>query len=235
MVEILNKFVNNNGVTIHYLESKPEEDNNKVPLIYIPGMLGMAEQFQDEMNKFNNRKCISISLRGCGRSSNPYTGYSFNDQYSDVEAVLNACDFDSFYLMAYSMGVPYAINATLKHSDKIKGLIILDYPPRIPQPPKGWAEYLISNGEIEQSKKHVVNGIENELKETSFINQLKKIVCPVLIIRGLKEGSLLKKHFLEEYKNHLKNVEIIEFEHSGHNLWETEYKRLFQEVEDFMQ
>lgn len=235
MIEILDKYVNNNGVTIHYLESKPTIKNIEVPLIYVPGMLGTAEQFQDEMNELDNRKCISISLRGCGRSSAPYTGYSFSDQYSDIEAVINACNFDAFYLVAYSMDVPYAINASLKHPNKIKGLIILDYPPRIPQPPKGWTEHLILNDGIEQVKKHVATGIENELKEVNFVDRLGKIKCPVLIIRGLKEGSLLKESFLEEYKNRLRHVEIIELEDSGHNLWETEYERLLNEIESFME
>lgn len=236
LVKFVDNQVNNNGVIIHYLESKSESEiNQKSPLVYIPGMLGFAEQFLDEMNEFKPRKCVAMSLRGCGKSSVPLTGYSFDDHFSDVEAVINNCGVSEFYLMAYSMGVPYAINAALKQPDKIKGLIICDYPPRMPQLPKDWVQKVLSNSVVEKSKKHFVTALQQELKETDLTNQLDHIKCPVLVIRGLKEDAMLKNKYLEEYKDRLINLEIVEFKDSGHQLWIPNYERFINVIKDFME
>lgn len=141
MVTIIDNYVDNRDLQIHYLESLPQtKGKDKIPLIYIPGMLDYAENFKREMQDFETRKVISISLRGCGKSSAPLSGYSFEDHYSDVEAVINNSNLNEFYLLAYSMSVPYAINASLSYPNKVKGLIIGDYPSRISKPPKGWAK-----------------------------------------------------------------------------------------------
>jgi len=85
-------------------------------------MLGQAENFKREMQDFKTRKVISISLGGCGKSSAP-CGYLFDNHYSDVEAVIEDSDLYGFYLMAYLIGVPYAINASLNYPNKVNGRI----------------------------------------------------------------------------------------------------------------
>ena len=113
MTKLVDHFVDNNGVLVNYLESLI--DSNQTPLLYIPGMLGSAEQFEDEMKALDERKCYSISLRGNGKSTAPEAGYSFAEQFNDLEAVIKGLDIDQFYLMSYSMGVPYAVQAAIKN------------------------------------------------------------------------------------------------------------------------
>lgn len=86
-------------------------------------MLEQAENFKREMQDFKTRKVISIRLRGWGKSSAPLSGYSFENHYSDVEAVFEDSHLDGFYLMAYLIGVPYAINASLNYPNKVNGRI----------------------------------------------------------------------------------------------------------------
>ncbi len=82
MTKLVDHFVDNNGVLVNYIESLI--DSNHPPLLYIPGMLGSAEQF------------------------------------TDLEAVIKALDIDQIYLMSYSMGVPYAVQAAIKYPQKLK-------------------------------------------------------------------------------------------------------------------
>jgi pimeloyl-ACP methyl ester carboxylesterase len=123
-MSIRESAVKNKDVRIHYLVK--DSESNLTPLVYIPGMLGSAEVFVSEMESLSPRKCISISLRGRGKSDVPSTGYSLIDHVSDIESVVNDCNLNKFVLMAYSMGVPYAIEFVAKNSSLIEGLIILE-------------------------------------------------------------------------------------------------------------
>lgn len=181
MVNVKEKFTTNGNVLIHFLESEVEGDST--PLIYIPGILGSANNFENEMNSLEPRKSISIILRGCGKSSVPLTGYSFDDHYSDLRAVIEEIELKEYYIMAYSMSVPYAIQAAIDYSDKVKGLIIGDYPARISNVPEGWAKKVIESNFVDESKQNSVVGIERELKLIDLTEQLNDIKSPVLVIR----------------------------------------------------
>ena len=186
------------------------------------------------MEAFNDRKSYSISLRGNGKSAAPETGYSYEEQFTDLEAVIKDLKVEEFYLMSYSMGVPYAVQASIKYPQKIKGLIICDYSPSIPKIPSGWAQSLIENDRIATDRRHVVKAIESELKSVDLTEELDKIQCPVLVMKGLKEGSLLKDEKLEEYRNRLENLKIVEFENSGHELWHPDVEYFRDTIQNFM-
>ena len=188
-------------------------------------------------SRANRSRCASYSWpAGCGngKSTAPEAGYSFAEQFTDLEAVIKGLDIEQFYLMSYSMGVPYAVQAAIKYPQKLKGLIICDYSARIPQVPNGWAQNLIDNDKIEPERAHVVKAIERELKSVDLTEELNQIQCPVLVMRGLKEGSLLKDAKLEEYKNRLNHLEIIEFENSGHELWHPDVEYFRDTIQAFM-
>lgn len=74
------------GVRIHYLDSGEEKDPARLPLMYIPGSLGSAEDFRAEMEKLLPRHTIAVSWRGAGKSDAPERGYTLEDQVADAEA-----------------------------------------------------------------------------------------------------------------------------------------------------
>ncbi|MBD8031971.1 MULTISPECIES: alpha/beta fold hydrolase [Solibacillus] len=59
------KFTNT-GINIHYIETN-DHVPDLLPLVYIPGALGNAEQFIEETKSFFPRHCISLNLRGRGK------------------------------------------------------------------------------------------------------------------------------------------------------------------------
>ncbi|MBI2267172.1 MAG: alpha/beta fold hydrolase, partial [Armatimonadetes bacterium] len=97
-------WAQNAGTRLHYLESGGEEDPSLTPVVFIPGMLGAAEDFSQTMHSLSPRQCVALSLRGRGNSDSPDGGYAFQDHVSDIGAVLAHLNLKRFCLMAYSMG-----------------------------------------------------------------------------------------------------------------------------------
>ncbi|MBE4909886.1 alpha/beta hydrolase [Bacillus luteolus] len=229
---LLERFAKNNNISIHYLESM-DLNFDLIPLVYVPGVLGFAEQFEDEMKVLTPRRCIS--LRGRGKSDAPLKGYNLEQHVSDIKSVVENSGIKEYYLMAYSMGVPYAIKFASENPKQIKGLILCDYQARYPSIPESWVEGVISRGYIKEDRHHVVRGIQLDSKETYLMDELKKITCPVLVIKGGTEQSLLKNDATEKYKSHLRNVQIVEFSDSGHELWIPDYDRFMNKIGQFLE
>ena len=71
--------------------------------------------------------------------------------------------------------------------------------------------------------------------EVLLWDSLNRIECPVLILRGGPSDSLLTTERAEMYRQDLKNVEIIVFEESGHELWKPDYNRFISTIQGFLQ
>lgn len=229
-MKVYDKYVDNGGVKIHYLDSKDLLTRQKV-LIYIPGLLGDADQFRDEMEQFSDYRCLAISLRGCGKSDSPQSGYSFKEQCSDIEAVITDACVTNFSILAYSMGVPYAIDIAKKYSDKVTKVILGDYPAKMPTLSKDWLNQTSQNL---PEKGEILKKIYDELEMIDLSEGLRHIKCPVLVIQGKKKGAKLTDKALDVYKNYLSNVTIETFEESGHVLWQPDYQRFIDVVKSFL-
>lgn len=224
----------NEDISIHYLEST-DNSPDLTPLVYVPGALGFAEHFQDEMRILSPRHCLSLSLRGNGKSDAPLEGYSLEDHVSDIESVINESHLKGYCLMAYSMGVPYAIKHASNSPEHIKGIIICDYPAKYPSIPESWVDTVLSKGFMKEDRQHVVRGIQRDSKEVELWEDLQRIKCPVLVIKGGTNNSLLKEKATEKYINCLSNVNVVEFSDSGHELWKPDYNRFIKTVTEFLE
>ena len=86
MLTIKEYWVKNNGVRINYLDS--ELVNKHIPLFFFPGMLTTAQDYVEDIKVMAPRRCLSLSLRGRGKSDTPVSGYALDDHVSDIEAVV---------------------------------------------------------------------------------------------------------------------------------------------------
>jgi pimeloyl-ACP methyl ester carboxylesterase len=232
-MSVSDRYSLNKNISIHYLEST-DYSSDLTPLVYIPGALGFAEHFENEMGILSPRHCLSISLRGNGKSDAPLSAYSLEDHVSDINAVIKESRLKDYCLMAYSMGVPFAIKQASNCPEHIKGLIICDYPAKYPTIPESWVDTVLSKGYVKEERQHVVRAIQKESKEVELWEDLQRIKCPVLIIKGGTNNSLLKEWATEKYKNNLSNVNVVEFSDSGHELWIPDYDRFIKTVTDFL-
>jgi pimeloyl-ACP methyl ester carboxylesterase len=228
------EWVYNHGVRLHYLDSGPQVSSDQVSVFFVPGALASAEVYLTEMTSLAPRRCIAVTLRGRGKSDAPRSGYSFEDQVSDIEAVIGELGLNRFCLMAYSLGVPYAIGYAARHPHSFAGLIIGDYPARYPALTPAWAEKALSATPTRVAP-HVIRGLQQESVEISLWNTLNRIQCPVMIICGGQSDSLLTAQQTQMYREHLSNAEILTFEESGHELWIPNYDRFIGAIKQFLE
>ena len=233
----------NGNVRIHYIDSNPDPSLKLTPLVYVPGALNSADGLLPEMEELAPRRCVSMALRGRGRSEAPKSGYTFQDNVSDVEAVVDTLRLKGFCLMGWSLGVPHAIRYATRHLDKVEGLILLDYPAKYPRYKTDWAEGVLSNPTFRTlSPEHAVRSIQSDSEETLLWDELERIAAPVLVvgggIPGSKEnpgGSLLKQEHIDLYEENLRDVQISVFEDSGHNVSQPNFERFVEVVRDFLE
>jgi pimeloyl-ACP methyl ester carboxylesterase len=221
----------NTSVNIHYIESV-DYAPDLLPLVYVPGALGRADYFVQEISAFSPRHCVAMSLRGCGKSDAPLTGYTFEDNVHDLSSVIKSSGLRTYCLMAYSMSVPYAIKYAASNPQEVKGLILCDYPAVYPKIPEKWIERATKF--VPEDRQHVVLGVQQESEQMMLWDELKNIDCPVLVIKGGAEGAMINNDVAEKYKATLQNGEIIEFTQSGHELWTPDYNHFIDTIKQFL-
>ncbi len=195
---IVEGWVNNLGVRLHYIDSSPDASTALCPLVYIHGAYGTAEGFLPEMQTLSPRRCVAVSLRGRGKSDAPEAGYSFAHHISDIEALVGHLGLARFCLMGWSVGVAYSVGYASQHSETLGGLILLDYPARHPAFKPDWAVRGLSDPSYDW-KPHAVRAIQQESTEVPLWDDLHKIRCPVLVIGGGQSEALLRPEHVEKY------------------------------------
>lgn len=231
-------WVENQDVRIHYIDSYPENSKG-IPIVFIPGLSESAEDYLNLMSFLSTRRCVAITFRGRGKSSSPETGYSLNDHVNDIEAVVNHIGLKLFFLMGYSRGVSYAIAYGLRHLQFLAGLIIGDYPAQHTLLPPEWTEWFLSTSWrgkkiSERMKPHAVVALQKESEQILFWDNLSSINCPVLILRGGQEDSLLVEEQAEKYLRNLQNAKVEVFKESGHDLQYPDYDRFVKTINNFL-
>lgn len=233
MPDVVEGWLDNRGVRLHYIESKRDALQAYRPLVYIHGAYGKAEGFLSEMEALSPRRCVAVSLRGRGKSEAPETGYTLDHHISDIAAFVKHLGLGRFCLMGWSVGVAYSIGYASRHPGSVAGLILLDYPARHPAFPPQWADRVLSDRSLDW-KPHAVHAIQRESVETPLWDDLARVPCPVLVIGGGQPGSLLKPEHIEKYRQHLPSVEIVIFDNSGHDVSKPDYNRFIRTLTAFL-
>lgn len=60
-------------------------------------------------------RCITVDLRGYGRSDRPFDGYDYDTMASDIKAVIEALNLKDITLVGHSMGAAIAIRYMAKY------------------------------------------------------------------------------------------------------------------------
>src|SRR5438445_8033390 len=182
------------------------------------------------------RRCVSVRLRGRGQSDIPESGYTFNDNVSDIEPLVGILRLSIFCLVCWSMGVPYSIGFASRHPEKLSGLILLDYQARHPEYSPGWGERWASDPSRMDRPDRItaLRGLEKESSEGLLWENLDRIDCPVLVIAGGQPDALLKREDVDKYHQHLPNLEVIIFSDSGHNVSQPDFGRFITALRAFL-
>jgi pimeloyl-ACP methyl ester carboxylesterase len=226
----------NRTVRLHYIESGWDSFSNLTPLVYPHTAFGTAEVFTPEMKALSPRRCVACSLRGRGYSDAPETGYTFDDNVSDIDTVVNHLALDRTCIMAWSIPVTYSIAYAAQHPELVSGLILLDYPARYPKFSAGWAERWSSEPSVKDNPDRMrgLRGLERESTEIPLWERLDAIKSPILLMGGGAEGALLKQEHVEKYRQRCQNLEVAIFPDSGHMVWQPDYDRFISRINKFL-
>lgn len=223
-------------IRIAYLDSKAFADEKLAPLVVCPGLSETAEDYLDFIKFMLPRRTIVLSFRGRGLSDTPIHGYNLNDHVIDLEQVIMDAQLRELHLMAFSRGVSYALGYTRRNNDRIKSLMLLDYPLEHRSMDEDWVHdyiehYLKPTKRIELIREEAVIGIQRDSTDEELSIAFNK---PVLLIYGGLEGSLITTEQLERYKDSFNCLEIVRLENSSHNIRDTEGAKLNQSIKEFI-
>ncbi len=227
---IQEQWAENGDVRLHYLDSGEGSDPALTPVVFVPGMLGTAEDYRTEIESLAPRRAIALSLRGRGQSEPSDEGYRFVDHIRDIEAVIDASGVEDFCLMGYSIGVPYALGYTILNSSRVAGMILGDYPARYPTLEPGWIKQMAG-----RAPRPVLEALQRDSGELLLWADLPVINVPVLLLRGDQPGSLLSADDVTEYLVHLSQAMALVFPGSSHELWEPDRDRYLGTIRAFLE
>lgn len=226
----------NRDVNIHYLDSLQLSDHRLAPVIICPGLSETAEEYEDLLTYLLPRRGIVLSFRGRGRSDTPSTNYDLIDHIGDLEAVIQETKVNRFHLYGNSRGVSYALGYAQINQGRVCSLVVQDYPAEHKQMSAEWAEdyinnYLIPTGRNKLIRQQAVRSIQ---RESTAIQLDEKLELPILVIRGLLDGSLVSNTDLINYRNYYRNLKVCEFPQSSHNIRTTEKDDLYSAIKRFL-
>ncbi|WP_339294203.1 alpha/beta hydrolase [Paenibacillus sp. FSL W7-1279] len=239
-MQLYETMVNNQGVHIHVTEVHRDLRNEQTSLVVIPGLSESAEDYIAIMEKLSPRHIVIITLRGRGRSDSPASGYTLEDHISDIDAAIRHLELEHFVLMGYSRGVSYQLGYAVQNPERIQGLIIGDYPAVHTELPAGWVEFFTSlppwRGKklSDRMKISALQALQQESAKVEMWNDLTRLTCPVLIIRGVKPHPGLSLEAVEQYKLALPQAIIVAFEEHDHNIFEPDVDVFVRTADSFL-
>ncbi|MCA0757755.1 alpha/beta hydrolase [Paenibacillus sp. N4] len=232
----LSKHMKNGETAIHYFDSVARSDPSKTALVVCPGLSETADEYLDLLKLVQPRRSVILSFRGRGESGTPSSGYSLDEHISDIEAVVRDAGLNQFHLFSYSRGVSYALGYALKHKSKVKSIIAGEYPPEHRAMETEWPEdyinnYLVPFNRTGQIRPAAVRGIQKESRQIDIKGNFD---MPVLVARGLLEGSLVTDTDIDRYKSMCPKLTIKEYSASGHSLKGQDKERFYNDIVGFI-
>ena len=223
-------WATNHEIRLHYLDNGGDGD---VPVLFIPGLHGRAEDFQSILDAMLPRRAIAVSLRGRGRSSVPPIGYRFENHVEDIDAIVEAVGQRRVCLVGHSVGATYALGYALQYPQHVSGLVVGGYPARYPDLSADWGLRTMMRYP-EALPMISVLGLQHDSVEISLWESLADLQCPLLVLRGGKTSSRLPEELAEEYRQWAPHARIVTFEDSGHRLWVPDMTRFVRTISEFI-
>lgn len=227
---MIEKFVDNSGVSIQYLVLN--QNTGGSPLLIIPGAMMSAEDFYNDTKDSLDLYVIIVSVRGLGKSTSPETGYSKDHLVSDIHAVVKAEGIDKFFIGGHSFGAAIATAYATQYPASIKGLILGDYPPVYPAYSDSWAKRVKDSNP--EANENLVNGLLHESKRQNFVELLAKCSFKVLVLKGEGGGSLLPLEHITKMLESMPNATIKLIPNAGHEIFIENPDVVFEAVKEFV-
>jgi pimeloyl-ACP methyl ester carboxylesterase len=226
-------WAQNGEIQLHYLDNGGY--GKGMPVVFVPGLHGSAEDFANVIEAMLPRRAIAVSLRGRGQSDVPETGYRFENHITDIAALIDAISpHQPVCLVGHSVGVPYVIGYALEHPRRVGALVLAGYPARYPDLSADWGLRTMMRYPSEMSMIAVL-GLQHESAEISLWDSLIALECPLLVLRGGKSSSRLPEELADQYRRFAPDAHIVVFPESGHRLWVPDMQRFVHTIHRFIE
>lgn len=109
------------GVRLHY-----EEKGSGAPIVFIPGLIGLAAQWGYQLDHFaKDHRAITFDHRGAGQSDKPAQEYSTALLARDVVGLLDALGISRVHIVGASTGGAIAQVLGLDHAARVLSLTLV--------------------------------------------------------------------------------------------------------------
>ncbi|MET0699602.1 MAG: alpha/beta fold hydrolase [Mycobacterium sp.] len=233
---VTSHYAVNGDARLHYLDSGG--DDRGAPIIFVPGMTDIAEDYEEALPLFG-RRVVIVELRGHGRSSAPRTGYDAITLGRDVGAVVDAVTDGPVHLMSFSRGTSYAVTWAIAHPDRVLSIAIGDYVPEERVVTGTEARNLV-DGRWRGSPVHERLDVDaamrtfDQAQERSMWEPLSRMGLPLLAVRG-GNSPLVTDADWERYRQLFPGAQLVTFDESPHDIFRPDrgrYPRLVQSQVD---
>jgi pimeloyl-ACP methyl ester carboxylesterase len=146
--------------------------------------------------------------------------------------VVESLQLEPFCLLAHSLGVPVAIAYAARNRERMKALILLDYPARYPARSAAWLERALPFARERGIPEHVVKAIAGEAERTELWDELRAIARPILLVKGGRSPAISYED-LHRFRE-TPGVRVEVFEESGHEIHQPDYGRFIGTIEGFL-
>jgi len=120
---VLSKFVNVNGVKLHYLDWGGVGD----PVVFLAGTGDNAYAFEEMAPRFVDRyRVIALTRRGFGRSDKPVSGYDVPTLSQDVLGALDELGIEKAHIICHSAGGDETTYIASKFPNRVLKIVYMD-------------------------------------------------------------------------------------------------------------
>ena len=201
-------------------------------ILLIHGSGHKADSWAETVSCLENREdvlCPDLSAPLAGRAAS----------YENLcAAFAEFCDRigGPVHLCGLSLGGILALRYTLDHPEKVKTLVLIGTPHRVPKTAFGFQNLAFrllprSMFEAMAFDKENTFVLGSSMKDLDFSGSVQEIRCPTLILCGEKDRSNLKSaHYLAQ---HIPGAESHLIEHTGHVVNEENPKALAERLNAF--
>ncbi|MFZ2176246.1 MAG: alpha/beta hydrolase [Rhodococcus sp. (in: high G+C Gram-positive bacteria)] len=160
-------FLRVRGVDLYYEETGGAGE----PILFLHGFFFDGRMYEAQVAALKDRyRCVSVDLRGQGRSGHARGGYQLEQHTADVLSVIRQLGLAPVHLVGWSMGGFVGLRLAAREPGLLRSLILLDTSATAQELSK-LPKHLIVTGLIRllgASPSFVLNGIETEMYSEGF-------------------------------------------------------------------
>lgn len=228
-MELLNKQIELNGNTFHYMECG---DSTGTPLIALHALGTSSESWNLVANRLGEEyRFIALDQRGHGESARTDT-YSFEEMCEDLLRFVNALNLERFILMGHSMGGTVSYLFSQQYPSRLEKLIVVDTPPPFPDKPKEIPP------QPDQPLPFDWNVFVSILEQLNHPNpewweKLQTITTPTLIIGG--GASNIPQDKLREVSELIPECSMVTIDEAGHHVHQDKLEAFISIVKEYLE